>query len=308
MVKKILLCVISNLMQKNKYFSLLLFIATSLSFVLCCNNAIGQTDSFFIKTNSGIYYHIYHPEPAEHPKVGDFVWMHLLKKNNEGKEIFNTQLFEAPQGIEMQLKGPKFDGDIEEVFLYMKKGDTAFVKIPYSLAQEGDTSSTKFFYYEIYVYNWKEKEYYLDEKETQKQDQLKIEKKAISDYLEKKDLKKSKTETSGLVVYGNFGKRKKIKDGDTVTINYIGRFLNDSVFESSWETGMPIVLVAGHKDVIIGWEMALKYLGKNASVQTIIPSYLAYGEKGTGNEIPPNTVLLFDLQIMKISPKKKIAH
>jgi FKBP-type peptidyl-prolyl cis-trans isomerase len=65
-------------------------------------------------------------------------------------------------------------------------------------------------------------------------------------------------------------------------------------------------LVAGNNDVIDGWEIALNYLGRHSKASIIIPSYLAYGEKGSGNDILPNSVLFFDLEIMEIKRKQKI--
>ena len=65
-------------------------------------------------------------------------------------------------------------------------------------------------------------------------------------------------------------------------------------------------MVAGNNDVIDGWEIALKYLGKQGKVSILIPSYLAYGERGSGNDILPNSVLIFDLEIMEIKRKQKI--
>ena len=292
-------------MIKNKCFTISFVLAILFFLIVNCTIGFGQSQDM-IRTNSGIFYALRDTSKSNTPEIGDFVWMHLIKKNNDGIEIFNTQLFDAPEGIEMQLKAPKFNGDIEEIFAYMKSGDTAFVKIPYHLSEEAEMDSTKFFYYEIYLYKWTAQNIYLAEKENRRQAQLSKDNDSINIYLKNHGILKSKKDDSGLVIFGKFGKRKKIKSGDTVTINYIGKFLNDTVFESSWETGQAITLVAGNNDVIDGWEIALKYLGKQGKVSILIPSYLAYGERGSGNDILPNSVLIFDLEIMEIKRKQKI--
>ena len=291
-------------MQKYRFWSVSLLLSALFLVWTKGNLVFGQKSKVF-RTNSGIFYTLSDSSNGNSPKVGDYVWMHLLKKNNDGIEIFNTQLFSAPDGIEMQIKKPKFDGDIEEIFTYMKSGDTAFVKIPYHLSQEAEMDSTKFFEYEIYLYNWKSEKTYLADKEIKKNAQLSKDNDYIELYLKEKGIIKTKKDSSGLVIFGNFGKRKKIKKGDTIAINYVGKFLNDSIFESSWETGQPITLIAGNNEVIEGWEIALNYLGKEAKASIIIPSYLAYGDRGSGNDILPNSILIFDLQIMEINKKQK---
>ena len=137
------------------------------------------------------------------------------------------------------------------------------------------------------LFTWTAQNIYLAEKEKRRQAQLSKDNDSINIYLKNHGILKSKKDDSGLVIFGKFGKRKKIKSGDTVTINYIGKFLNDTVFESSWEAGQAITLVAGKASIII-------------------PSYLAYGERGSGNDILPNSVLIFDLEIMEIKRKQKI--
>jgi FKBP-type peptidyl-prolyl cis-trans isomerase FklB len=90
------------------------------------------------------------------------------------------------------------------------------------------------------------------------------------------------------------------KPEDTVTVNYRGTFIDGNEFDSSAKAGRPYTTrVAG--GVIRGWTEALTRMKVGAKWQLFIPPDLAYGETGRGN-IPPNTTLLFDVELVSIQP------
>jgi FKBP-type peptidyl-prolyl cis-trans isomerase FklB len=101
---------------------------------------------------------------------------------------------------------------------------------------------------------------------------------------------------------------KVIKDGsgevakptDVVTVEYRGTFIDGSEFDSSAKAGKPFTTrVAG--GVIQGWTEALMRMKAGSKWQLFIPPSLAYGDRGTG-PIPPNTTLLFDVELVSIQP------
>jgi FKBP-type peptidyl-prolyl cis-trans isomerase len=90
------------------------------------------------------------------------------------------------------------------------------------------------------------------------------------------------------------------KPEDTVTVNYRGTFINGTEFDSSAKAGRPYTTrVAG--SVIRGWTEALTRMKVGSKWQLFIPPDLAYGEMGRGN-IPPNTTLLFEVELVSIQP------
>ncbi|MEX0968523.1 MAG: FKBP-type peptidyl-prolyl cis-trans isomerase [Bacteroidia bacterium] len=87
---------------------------------------------------------------------------------------------------------------------------------------------------------------------------------------------------------------------DTVRVHYEGRLTDGKVFDSSIERGEPAQFPVN--GVIPGWTEALKLMKEGAKWQLYIPSDLAYGERGAGADIPPHSVLIFDVELLKVIP------
>ena len=90
----------------------------------------------------------------------------------------------------------------------------------------------------------------------------------------------------------------KPKAADTVTVHYRGTLIDGTQFDSSYDRGKPATFrVTG---VIPGWTEALQLMAEGAKWQLFIPSNLAYGQRGTRERIPPNSVLIFDVELIKV--------
>jgi tetratricopeptide (TPR) repeat protein len=89
-----------------------------------------------------------------------------------------------------------------------------------------------------------------------------------------------------------------------VEVHYTGYLLDGKVFDSSVERGDPIEFILGTGQVIPGWDEAIAFMNVGDKLRLIIPSNLAYGEKGAGKVIPPNSTLIFDVELMGISEPK----
>ena len=88
---------------------------------------------------------------------------------------------------------------------------------------------------------------------------------------------------------------------DEVTVHYTGRLLNGQVFDSSVQRGEPATFPLNR--VIPGWTEGLQLMKEGAKYEFIIPSYLAYGERGTpGGPIGPNATLYFEVELFKVNP------
>jgi FKBP-type peptidyl-prolyl cis-trans isomerase FklB len=93
---------------------------------------------------------------------------------------------------------------------------------------------------------------------------------------------------------------------DTVTVNYRGTLINGTEFDSSYKRGQPATF--GVTGVIKGWTEALQLMPVGSKWQLFIPSDLAYGERGAGADITPNSVLIFEVELMSIKAPEKAAE
>ena len=87
---------------------------------------------------------------------------------------------------------------------------------------------------------------------------------------------------------------------DTVSVNYKGTFINGTEFDGSDRLGHPIQFQANR--VIPGWTEALTHMKVGAKWQLFIPSALAYGQMGRPPRIPPDSVLIFEVELVSILP------
>lgn len=94
------------------------------------------------------------------------------------------------------------------------------------------------------------------------------------------------------------GNGKKPTSSSTVKTHYRGRLLDGTEFDSSYKRNEPAVFpVSG---VIPGWIEALQLMPVGSKWELYIPANLAYGEQGAGNVIPPNAVLIFEIELLEI--------
>ncbi len=109
------------------------------------------------------------------------------------------------------------------------------------------------------------------------------------------------TTKSGLMyVVLNEGKGDKPKKGMMISAHYTGTLLDGRKFDSSYDRGKPIEFNVGVGKVIKGWDEALLDMREGEKRVLIIPSNLAYGEKGAGGVIPPNATLVFQVELVDI--------
>src|SRR5438552_8694076 len=115
-----------------------------------------------------------------------------------------------------------------------------------------------------------------------------------------------KTTASGL-------QYKVIKDGagaqpkatDTVTVNYRGTLINGTEFDSSYKRGQPATFPLN--GVIKGWTEGVQLMKVGSKYQFFIPPNLAYGERSVGPDIAPNSMLIFEVELLGVKPPESSA-
>jgi FKBP-type peptidyl-prolyl cis-trans isomerase FkpA/FKBP-type peptidyl-prolyl cis-trans isomerase FklB len=125
-------------------------------------------------------------------------------------------------------------------------------------------------------------------------------KKASDEFLAKnKDKKGVKVTASGLqyeVLKLGTGKKPTLKD--KVTVHYTGTLINGQKFDSSHDRGKPAEFPLN--GIIKGWQEALQLMPQGSVYRLYIPPELGYGQQPQPG-IPPNSVLVFDVELLKVS-------
>jgi FKBP-type peptidyl-prolyl cis-trans isomerase FklB len=85
----------------------------------------------------------------------------------------------------------------------------------------------------------------------------------------------------------------------SVTTHYHGTLINGTVFDSSYQRGQPATFPVN--GVIAGWTEALQLMPEGSKYRLYIPSDLAYGKRGAGRDIPGDTALIFDVELIKVN-------
>lgn len=94
------------------------------------------------------------------------------------------------------------------------------------------------------------------------------------------------------------GSGQKAKATDSVMVNYRGKLIDGTEFDSSYKRNQPAKFKVNR--VIKGWTEALQLMPRGSHWQLVIPADLAYGNRGAGKLIPPNSTLIFEVELIAI--------
>jgi FKBP-type peptidyl-prolyl cis-trans isomerase FkpA len=101
------------------------------------------------------------------------------------------------------------------------------------------------------------------------------------------------------------GKGKKPTAEDTVSVNYRGKLIDGTEFDSSFKRNAPATFQVGR--VIKGWTEALQLMPVGSKWELVIPADIAYGDRGAGALIKPGSVLIFEVELLEIQAPKAAA-
>jgi FKBP-type peptidyl-prolyl cis-trans isomerase len=125
----------------------------------------------------------------------------------------------------------------------------------------------------------------------------------IDIYLEEQGLIGMELESGIRYIVREQGSGKKPEQGDQVLIHFMGYLLDGTQFDSSYDRNEPHEFTLGARTVIPGWEQSVAEMPLGSKITFYIPSGLAYGERGLGDMVEPNTVVVFDFELLDIKKK-----
>ncbi len=248
------------------------------------------------KTPGGIDYTVEKSGNGAKLKIGDTILVHFTSYLNDSMIMSTRQHSSNAVPIVITKSNDKYD--LMDGFAQLTEGDSALFIMPVDSMKEkppfvkpGDKFKVGFYVESVYS----------AAKQTAKDE------KAIKEYVEKNKLKATKTEKGVYVAVTQEGTGEKPKNGDTVSMNYTGKLLDGKTFDSNTDStihpGMPLqpfVFALGEGRVIPGWDDAILQLKKGSKATIVIPSAMGYGLRGGGPIIGPNSVLVFNVELMDV--------
>ena len=106
------------------------------------------------------------------------------------------------------------------------------------------------------------------------------------------------TESGLRYIVHEAGEGDSPKKGDKISAHYTGYLLDGSKFDSSVDRNQPFEFSVGQGQVIQGWDEAFLSMKKGEKRTIILPPELGYGERGAGGAIPPNAILVFEVELL----------
>lgn len=292
-----------------KFKSILSFFAAG-ALLAACNNRVSVSDT-------GLKYQIHDQKgDGRKPKIGDILTVQLVLKNSRDSVLRDT--YKEGRPLQVMLQTPPFKGSFEEGLAMLAKGDSAsfFVSadslftrmmqpLPAGIAKGTDIQFT------VKVIEVQNEQEFQKGQATAREGQVKVDAKIIDTYVAKNSLKTIETPTGLNYVIVKEGDGVKPVAGNMVSVHYVGKLLDGKEFDSSYKNpqsgGKPVDFPIGQGMVIPGWEEGIMNMRKGGKSTFIIPSSLAYGEAGSPGTIPPNAVLVFDVELVDVknAPKQQ---
>jgi FKBP-type peptidyl-prolyl cis-trans isomerase FkpA len=264
---------------------------------------LGCKQEDYQKSPNGLQYKIITDEKKPKAKPGEVIEYNIYWRTTKDSVFLNTKDKKIP--LTSKVDQPKFQGDPLELLGMLGEGDSASCLVPADMIFRGSPPS--FLHHgdmmklDFKVVKVMSEDDYNKMMAERTKEQLQGESKAIEAYMTKNNLKGEQTPGGMYVVIEEPGTGKQPLKGNTVKVNYTGTLLDGTAFDSSLNPGRePFEFQLGIGQVIRGWDEGIPYFREGGKGKLIIPSAMGYGEQGSGGKIPPNSPLVFDIQLLEV--------
>lgn len=291
-----------------KFIVSVLFISLFSTFIFAKQDSV-LNNGFHVLSGGLSYKIITHGTGKRKPANTDHIEMHI-HVHVEDSIIFDSRQMNNNLPVPFQITEPKFDGDPVEGFKQMVAGDSAIFKIPVEIMKKSGNQMLPYMkdgqdvtYNVVLVSVMTDNEQKKDIAEKTAK-QIKIDNKILAEYFNKNNINATKTKSGLYYTIKNQGTGQNALTGQMVSVNYTGKLINGSVFDSNTDPAFkhkePFKFELGTGKVIKGWDEGLKLMKKGTSGTLYIPANLAYGSQDRSPSIPANSILVFDIEIVNI--------
>ena len=263
----------------------------------------------FKKTPTGLQYihHISNKTPkAKLDEIITLNFVMTVKAGGADSVLRNT--FKEPIPFAVKVMPPTFKGSLEEGFLMLAKNDSiSFLVKADSLFKDrmppfvDKKSDVRF---DMRVLDIMSEQAFTEIRQREMEKQIAGQKgkdeQLIKDFLQKNGVANAQHTESGLYyVILQTGEGEPLVTGKKVGVHYLGKLLDGTKFDSSYDRGQPLDFNYNTNSMIKGFDEGVGFLRKGGKAILYIPSHLGYGERGAGT-IPPFSVLIFEIELVTI--------
>ena len=247
-------------------------------------------------TETGLYFKSLKEGRGPLATKGDLVTVEFNMSTLDGTQIFSTEETGEPVFFEL---GQPFDTEgMNQALLKMKEGGKARVIIPSSLAfgergRGGMVPPYTTLISELELVKIQSKEEYDSQQHLGETGQ-------IEKYLNENGITEKPTASGLYYVEREKGAGPQPKAGDKVKVWYTGKLLDGTVFDASSNRNQAFEFPLGQGRVIKGWDEGIALMNQGGKATLIIPSNLGYGERGSGQRIPPFSPLVFEVELQEV--------
>lgn len=265
--------------------------------------------------------------------VGEYMTLNMSYKDQNDSVWMNSTDGPYPVTLQKDSSWTSMEGSIYSIFADLKKGDSASFSIKcddlynntFRTPVPPNIDPNALITFNVGIIDVYDNEgFQAWKKEMQEQQMKKMEEEAaeqleedltiIDEYLQQNGIAAQKTESGLSYVITDEGRGENAAEGAMVKVNYTGHVLNGDFFDSSVEEvakekGIyneqrqygPFEFKLGTGSVIKGWDEGIALLSKGAKATLYIPSPMAYGPTPRGDKIGPNSILIFDVELVDIN-------
>lgn len=283
-------------------------IKTAVATVVAGLLLFGCQNNEFKSSEGGFEYKYVRKGKGSLPGQGDIVSYNMKYIDEKDSVLFETTS-DQPAYVPYDSMQWNNAGPLYKAFGMIKEGDSILIRIPtqtlfmesFRAAVPTNLNPEGFITFCIGAEENKTMEQLEAESTVRSEKQLDKDIEIIDQYLKENNIVAQSTESGLRYVVEIEGNGASPETGDNVTVNYSGYLLDGTQFDSSFDRNEPFTFAIGLQQVIRGWDEGIALFKEGGKGTLYIPSSMAYGERGAGGAIPPNSVLKFDVELIKIN-------
>ncbi|AHM61924.1 FKBP-type peptidylprolyl isomerase [Flammeovirgaceae bacterium 311] len=287
----------------------------------CGGNQEREVSNDLKTRESGLQYRFFRTGEEASPDSTKFLVMNIRATTGTDSVFFDTQ--ERGMYEIMPVNNPEFKGRLAEGIKMLHKGDSAQIVVPandFFLQTMGapvpagvDENSNMNFFIGVQDVVDEQAAQQIQMESIQRmqaqaakkqKEQLVKDAQIIDKYLAEHSINVDTTASGVRIQVTERGKGNKPERGDNLVVHYRGKVLEGAQFDASYDRNEPFTFAVGQGMVIPGWDESLLELPKGSKATIFIPSPLAYGPQQRGEVIKPNSILVFEVEVLDVQKRQ----